>query len=110
MASKNSANPYEARRKKVNPYNKTQQALQTGYSQAGDNVEPTPLPYHDQNRPGHVEKAQPKTLRRAVPHQVYDADAEEDLRTFKCSSPCDFCDSIFYSSISLIVLRPVFDT
>ena len=38
MPSSNSANPYEARRKKINPYNKTQQALQTGYSQQGDNV------------------------------------------------------------------------
>ena len=59
MPSPNSANPYEARRNKINPYNKTQQALQTGYSQQGDSIEPNPLPYHDQNRPGHVEKAQP---------------------------------------------------
>ena len=69
MPSSNSANPYEARRKKINPYNKTQQALQTGYSQAGDNVEPTPLPYHDQNRPGHVEKAQP--VRQGLDPSIY---------------------------------------
>ena len=69
MPSSNSANPYEARRKKINPYNKTQQALQTGYSQAGDNVEPTPLPYHDQNRPGHVEKAQP--VREGLDPSIY---------------------------------------
>ena len=69
MPSSNSANPYEARRKKVNPYNKTQQALQTGYSQAGDNVEPTPLPYHDQNRPGHVENAKP--VREGLDPSIY---------------------------------------
>jgi|TARA_R110002110_G_scaffold150598_6_gene342684 hypothetical protein len=70
MASKNSANPYEARRKSVNPYNKTQQALQTGYSQQGDNVEPTPQPYHDQNRPGHIEKAHP--VRPGLDPSIYD--------------------------------------
>ena len=70
MASKNSANPYEARRKKVNPYNKTQQALQTGYSQQGDSVEPTPQPYHDLNRPGHVEKATP--VRQGLDPSIYD--------------------------------------
>ena len=70
MSSKNSANPYEARRKAVNPYNKTQQALQTGYSQQGDNIEPTPQPYHDQNRPGHVEKAKP--VRQGLDPSIYD--------------------------------------
>ena len=70
MGSKNSANPYEARRKKVNPYNKTQQALQTGYSQQGDSVEATPQPYHDLNRPGHVEKATP--VRQGLDPSIYD--------------------------------------
>ena len=70
MPSPNSANPYEARRNKINPYNKTQQALQTGYSQQGDSIEPNPLPYHDQNRPGHVEKAQP--VRKGLDPSIYD--------------------------------------
>jgi hypothetical protein len=70
MPSSNSANPYEARRKKINPYNKTQQALQTGYSQQGDSVEPSPLPYHDQNRPGHVQNAQP--VRKGLDPSIYD--------------------------------------
>jgi len=70
MPSSNSANPYEARRKKINPYNKTQQALQTGYSQQGDNVEPSPLPYHDQNRPGHLENAKP--VRQGLDPSIYD--------------------------------------
>jgi len=70
MPSSNSANPYEARRKKINPYNKTQQALQTGYSQQGDSVEPTPVPYHDQNRPGHVENSNP--VRRGLDPSIYD--------------------------------------
>lgn len=70
MPSSNSTNPYEARRKNINPYNKTQQALQTGYSQQGDNVEPSPLPYHDQNRPGHVERAQP--VRKGLDPSIYD--------------------------------------
>ena len=70
MGSKNSANPYEARRKKINPYNKTQQALQTGYSQQGDSVEASPQPYHDQNRPGHVEKAHP--VRQGLDPSIYD--------------------------------------
>jgi len=70
MPSSNSANPYEARRKKINPYNKTQQALQTGYSQQGDSVEPTPVPYHDQNRPGHVENSNP--VRQGLDPSIYD--------------------------------------
>ena len=74
MPSSNSANPYEARRKKINPYNKTQQALQTGYSQQGDNVEPTPQPYHDQNRPGHVEKSHP--VREGLDPSLYNRETQ----------------------------------
>ena len=70
MVSKNSANPYEARRKKVNPYNKTQQALQTGYAQTGDNIEPTPLPYSELNRPGHSAPA--KVIREGLDPTIYD--------------------------------------
>ena len=69
MVSKNSANPYEARRKKVNPYNKTQQALQTGYAQTGDNIEPTPLPYSELNRPGHSAPA--KVIREGLDPTIY---------------------------------------
>ena len=74
MPSSNSANPYEARRKKINPYNKTQQALQTGYSQQGDSVEPTPQPYHDQNRPGHVEKSRP--IREGLDPSLYNRETQ----------------------------------
>jgi len=70
MASRNSANPYEARRKSVNPYNKTQQALQTGYAQTGDNIEPTPLPYSELNRPGHT--APSKVVRQGLDPSIYD--------------------------------------
>ena len=70
MPSSNSANPYEARRKKVNPYNKTQQALQTGYSQQGDNVEPNPLPYSQLNRPGHTQES--KVIREGLDPTMYD--------------------------------------
>ncbi len=70
MGSKNSANPYEARRKKLNPYNKTQQALQTGYSQQGDNVEPSPLPYSQLNRPGHTQDS--KVIREGLDPTMYD--------------------------------------
>ena len=70
MSSKNSANPYEARRKSVNPYNKTQQSLQTGYSQQGDNVEPTPKPYAELNRPGHTQEA--KVVREGLDPTIYD--------------------------------------
>ncbi len=70
MASKNSANPYEARRKNVNPYNKTQQALQTGYAQTGDNIEPNPLPYSELNRPGHT--APSKVVREGLDPSIYD--------------------------------------
>ena len=69
MVSSNSSNPYEARRKNVNPYNKTQQALQTGYSQAGDNMEPTPLPYSQLNRPGH--DAPSKVIREGLDPSIY---------------------------------------
>ena len=64
----NSTNPYANRRKVVNPYSK--KSLQTGYSQQGDNVEPTPVPYSEQNRPGHVQESKP--VREGLDPTIYD--------------------------------------
>ena len=66
----NSTNPYTARRKATNPYNKTNQSLQTGYSQQGDNVEPNPLPYSELNRPGHTQQA--KVVREGLDPTMFD--------------------------------------
>jgi len=46
----NSTNPYERRRGYTNAYGKS--SMQTGYSNKSDNVEATPIPYSEQNRPG----------------------------------------------------------
>jgi hypothetical protein len=66
----NSTNPYTARRKATNPYNKTNQSLQTGYSQQGDNVEPTPQPYSELNRPGHTQAS--KVVREGLDPTMFD--------------------------------------
>jgi|TARA_B100001996_G_scaffold380886_1_gene369226 hypothetical protein len=70
MSSNNSVNPYAGRRKNVNPYNKTNQAMQTGYAQTGDNIEPNPLPYSELNRPGHTAPA--KVVREGLDPTIYD--------------------------------------
>ena len=54
----------------TNPYNKTNQSFQTGYSQQGDNVEPTPLPYSKLNRPGHTQDAE--VVREGLDPTVFD--------------------------------------
>ena len=66
----NSSNPYTARRKMTNPYNKTNASLQTGYSQAGDNVEPNPLPYSQLNRPGHTQES--NVIREGLDPTMFD--------------------------------------
>ena len=66
----NSTNPYANRRKQVNPYGRTNQSLQTGYSQQGDTVEPNPLPYAQQNRPGHLQDA--KVVREGLDPTIFD--------------------------------------
>lgn len=66
----NSSNPYSGRRKMINPYGKLNQSLQTGYSQQGDNVEPNPSPYSEQNRPGHTQEA--KVVRDGLDPTVFD--------------------------------------
>jgi hypothetical protein len=66
----NSSNPYTARRKMTNPYNKTNQSLQTGYAQAGDNVEPNPLPYSQLNRPGHTQES--NVIREGLDPTIFD--------------------------------------
>ena len=66
----NSNNPYANRRKQVNPYGRTNQSLQTGYSQQGDTVEPNPLPYSQQNRPGHLQEA--KVIREGLDPTIFD--------------------------------------
>jgi len=54
----------------TNPYNKTNQSLQTGYAQAGDNVEPNPLPYSQLNRPGHTQES--NVIREGLDPTIYD--------------------------------------
>ena len=66
----NSTNPYANRRKQVNPYGRTNQSLQTGYSQQGDTVEQNPLPYSQQNRPGHLQEA--KVIREGLDPTIFD--------------------------------------
>ena len=46
----NDVRKFDSRRKYTGAYNK--KGFQTGYAQAGDSVEPTPLPYSEQPRPG----------------------------------------------------------
>ena len=66
----NSSNPYTSRRKMTNPYNKTNQSFQTGYSQQGDNVEATPLPYSKLNRPGATQDSE--VVREGIDPTVFD--------------------------------------
>ena len=54
----------------TNPYNKTNQSFQTGYSQQGDNVEATPLPYSKLNRPGATQDSE--VVREGIDPTVFD--------------------------------------
>ena len=64
----NSVNPYGSRRKYTEAYNK--QALQTGYSQKGDSVDGTPLPYQEQKKP--FDNPDSKPVREGLDPQMYD--------------------------------------
>ena len=68
MSNGNSTNPYERRRGYTNPYGKA--AMQTGASNKADNVEATPLPYSQQNRPGAVAPSTP--VRQGLDPTIYD--------------------------------------
>jgi hypothetical protein len=53
----NSVNPYGSRSKYTGAYNK--KAMQTGYSQKGDSVDGTPLPFSEQEKPFDNPKSKP---------------------------------------------------
>ena len=64
----NSVNPYGSRRKYTEAYNK--QAMQTGYSQKGDSVDGTPVPYQEQKKP--FDNPDSKPVREGLDPQMYD--------------------------------------
>lgn len=75
MANGNSTNPYERRRGFVNPYGK--KALQTGASNKADNVEATPLPYSEQNRPGASIPSKP--VREGLDPTIYNRETQSPV-------------------------------
>ena len=72
MANSNSTNPYERRRGLINPYGK--KSLQTGASNKADNVEATPLPYSEQNRPGASIPSKP--VREGLDPTIYNRETQ----------------------------------
>jgi len=72
MANGNSTNPYERRRGLINPYGK--KSLQTGASNKADNVEATPLPYSEQNRPGASIPSKP--VREGLDPTIYNRETQ----------------------------------
>ena len=75
MANPNSTNPYERRRGYVNHYGK--QSLQTGASNKADNVEATPLPYSEQNRPGASITSKP--VREGLDPTIYNRETQSPV-------------------------------
>ena len=68
----NSTNPYERRRGYTNAYGKS--AMQTGYSNKSDNVEATPVPYSEQNRPGASIPSKP--VRQGLDPTIYNRETQ----------------------------------
>ena len=66
----NDVRKLNSRRKYTGAYNKT--GFQTGYSQASDSVEPTPLPYSEQNRPGEGGDRKAHPIRQGLDPTIYD--------------------------------------
>lgn len=70
MTNSNSVRKFDSRRKYTGAYQK--QGFQTGYAQASDSVEPTPLPYSEQNRPGEGGDAPAHPIREGLDPTIYD--------------------------------------
>ena len=68
--SSNDVRKYDSRRKYTGAYQKT--GFQTGYAQAGDSVEPTPVPYSQQPRPGEGGDQSAQPIRKGLDPHTYD--------------------------------------
>jgi|TARA_R110000823_G_scaffold198527_1_gene329717 hypothetical protein len=66
----NDVRKLNSRRKYTEAYNKT--GFQTGYSQASDSIEPTPLPYSEQKRPGEGGDRKAHPIRKGLDPAPYD--------------------------------------
>jgi len=66
----NDVRKLNSRRKYTEPYNKA--GFQTGYAQASDSIEPTPLPYSEQKRPGEGGDTKAHPIRKGLDPSVYD--------------------------------------
>ena len=72
MQNGNSTNPYERSSGFANPY--VNKALQTGASNKADNVEATPVPYSQQNRPGASIPSKP--VREGLDPTIYNRETQ----------------------------------
>jgi len=66
----NDVRKLNSRRKYTEAYNKS--GFQTGYSQASDSIEPTPLPYSEQKRPGEGGDRKAHPIRQGLDPAPYD--------------------------------------
>ncbi len=70
----NNVRKFDSRRKYTGAYNK--KGFQTGYAQAGDSVEPTPLPYSQQPRPGEGGDQSAQPIRKGLDPHTYNRETQ----------------------------------